>query len=100
MASDETYILDICDHALGEKSKRQHRFDFLLGLPSLKTGKRSKLPVDAYYPNRSLVIEYHESQHTKSVAFWNRMTACGLSRDEQRKRYDEFRGTLLPRNGI
>ena len=58
------------------------------------------LPVDAYYPGKGLVIEYHELQHTKSVKFWNRMTACGLTRDQQRRRYDRRRAKVLPKNGI
>jgi hypothetical protein len=101
MASDEKYILDICDQILEMKSLRQHRFDFLIGLPSLKTGKTARLPVDAFYPDRNLVIEYHERQHSQEVAFFNRrITACGIGRGEQRKLYDAFRADLLPANGI
>lgn len=99
MPSDEHYILDICDDLLGEKGERQKCFDFLLGLPSLKTSRCAKLPVDAYYRSKALVIEYHETQHTNSVAFWNKVTACGLTRDEQRQRYDKIRATDLPKNG-
>jgi len=28
MASDEKYIIDLCDRILGETAKRQHRFDY------------------------------------------------------------------------
>jgi hypothetical protein len=100
VSKDEHYILDICDELLCEKGERQKRFDFLRGLPSLKTGRRAMLPVDAYYPGRALVIEYHELQHTNSVKFWNKLTACGLTRDHQRRRYDRIRGNALPKNGI
>jgi hypothetical protein len=100
MPADENYIIDICDRVLGARSCRQHRFPFLLGLPSLDTGRRVTLPVDAYYPKLELVIEYHEIQHSRSVAFWNRMTSCGLRRDDQRRRYDSLRRKLLPENGI
>jgi len=101
MASDEKYILDICDRLLGMTASRQHRFDFLVGLPSLKTGKVARLPVDAFYPAKRLVIEYHERQHSEEVAFFNkRTTACGLGRGDQRKLYDEFRLNLLPANGF
>ena len=96
MASDEKYIIDLCDRVLGEAAKRQHKFDFLVGLPSQKSGKRRRLPVDAYYPGKHLVIEYHEYQHTNSVPLWNRITTCGLTRDAQRRRYDGFRRKLLP----
>jgi hypothetical protein len=101
MASDEKYILDICDRLLGMTAQRQHRFDFLKGLPSLKTGKVARLPVDAFYPAKNLVIEYHERQHTEVVAFFNRrITACGLKRGEQRTLYDKLRIDLLPANGF
>lgn len=101
MASDETYILDICDRLLGMAGVRQHRFDFLLGLPSLKTGKVARLPVDAYYPAKKLVIEYHERQHSEEVPFFNkRTTASGMKRGEQRALYDTFRVELLPANGL
>jgi hypothetical protein len=46
------------------------------------------------------VIEYHELQHTNSVEFWNKVTACGLTRDQQRRRYDRIRAKALPKNGI
>jgi hypothetical protein len=100
MPADENWIIDICDRLLGEKSYRQHRFHFLLGLPSPGTGRRSTLPVDAYYPSHGLVIEYHERQHRGSVAFWNRITTCGLTRDEQRRHYDNVRREELPKHGI
>ena len=31
MREDERYILDLCERALGVRSKRQHRFPFLRG---------------------------------------------------------------------
>ncbi|MFD0976564.1 hypothetical protein [Salinimicrobium gaetbulicola] len=93
--SDEAYILDLCDEILKEKSLRQHRFDFLRG----DTG--TKLPVDAYYPGLKLVIEYREKQHTETVAFWDKKsTASGISRGEQRRRYDERRRIQIPANGL
>jgi hypothetical protein len=100
MPADESWIIDICDRLLGEKSCRQHRFRFLMGLPSLATGRRSMLPVDAYYPSHGLVIEYHERQHSRSVSFWNRVTSCGLTRDAQRQHYDNLRREELPKHGI
>jgi hypothetical protein len=47
-SKDEHYILEICDELLGEKGERQKRFDFLRGFPSLTTGRRAPLPVDAF----------------------------------------------------
>ncbi|WP_199767876.1 hypothetical protein [Chryseobacterium sp. Leaf394] len=93
--SDEAYILNICDEILNLKGLRQHRFDFLRG----DTG--TKLPVDIYYPTLKLVIEYREKQHSEEVKFFDkRITASGISRGEQRKRYDEFRRTVIPQNGL
>lgn len=93
--SDESYILDLCDEILKEKSLRQQRFDFLKG----DTGAR--LPVDAYYPVLNLVIEYREKQHTETVGFWDKKpTASGIPRGEQRKKYDELRRVQIPANEI
>lgn len=94
-SSDEHYIIDLCDEVLGQRANRQHRFDFLRG----DTGVT--LPVDAYYPGLDLVIEYHESQHTKSTPFFDRKaTVSGVSRGEQRRIYDRRRQELLPQFGI
>lgn len=59
------------------------------------------LPIDAYYEHLNLVIEYHERQHTESIKFFNKKTTVsGVSRDEQRRIYDERRMTVLPKHGI
>ena len=82
--SDEHYVIDLCDEILGLKASRQHTFDFLRG--DGEPGR--KLPVDAYYPNLKLVVEYKERQHTESVAFFNKKTTVsGVSHDEQRRIY-------------
>lgn len=91
---DEHYVIDLCDIILKHKALRQYRFDFLCG----DTGV--KLPVDAYYKDLNLVVEYYEKQHTESVKIFNRMTVSGVSRDEQRRIYDERRKEVLPQHGI
>lgn len=92
---DEVYVIDLCDEVLGMKSSRQHRFPFLLG----DSGKT--LPVDAYYEQLSLVVEYCERQHTEAVAFFDRkQTVSGVSRGEQRWIYDERRKEILPQHNI
>ena len=94
-SSDEHYVIDLCDEVLGLKASRQHRFDFLKG----DTGVR--LPVDAYYSELNLVIEYYESQHTESTPFFDKkQTASGVSRGEQRRIYDQRRRDILPQHGI
>lgn len=100
--SDEHYVLDLCDEVLGRKGLRQHRFDFLLGDPNAQ-GKCTKLPVDSYYPELNLVIEYKEQQHTKSNKFFDKpdlFTVSGVHRGEQRKIYDQRRLEVLPNHGI
>jgi len=98
--SDEAWIIGLCDEVLGEQSLRQYKFPFLTGDPGV-TGRRSHLPVDAFYPAWNLVVEFHEIQHSQSVThFDKRQTVSGVSRAEQRNRYDELRRTILPVHGI
>ena len=97
---DETYIIDLCDDVLQTKALRGHRFDFLRGDPGIR-GTCHQLPADAYYPSLNLVVEYHERQHSESVLFYDkRITISGLTRREQRKKYDDLRRVVLPGNGI
>lgn len=93
--SDEAYILDLCDETLNLKGVRQYRFDFLRG------DKGTKLPVDVFYASIKLVIEYREKQHTEEVKFFDKkITASGITRSEQRKKYDELRRTEIPKNDL
>ena len=94
-ASDEHYVIDLCDEILGCKASRQHRFDFLKG------DAGTSLPVDAYYPELNLVVEYYESQHTELTPFFdNKKTVSSVSRGEQRRIYDQRRKDVLPKHGI
>lgn len=93
--SDESYIINLCDEVLEQKALRQYRFDFLKG------DSGTKLPVDAYYPDRKLVVEFKEKQHTEEVKFFDkRQTVSGMGRGEQRRLYDQRRRDVLPQNGI
>lgn len=100
--SDEHYLLDLCDEVLQTQGLRQHRFDFLLGDPNAQ-GKCAKLPVDSYYPELNLVIEYKEQQHTRPNKHFDKpdlFTVSGVHRGEQRKIYDHRRLEVLPKHGI
>lgn len=100
---DEDYIIDLCDDILGIKASRQHRFNFLLGDLHSNGVTRTKLPVDAYYASKNLVIEFHERQHTEAVSHFdkpNKMTVSGVHRGEQRAKYEQLRRDLLPEHGI
>ncbi|MFF1794702.1 hypothetical protein ACFVXQ_10860 [Kitasatospora sp. NPDC058263] len=96
--SDEAYVLNLCDEYLGEAAQRQHRFDWLRGDPGAD-GRRVKLPVDGYWPQRKLVVEYRERQHDEAVPFFDkpgRLTVSGVHRGEQRALYDAHRDTEIP----
>lgn len=98
--SDEAYVIDLCDELLGRRALRQHRFSWLVGAPG-KSGVRACLPVDAYYPDEALVIEYRERQHCEATPFFDRReTVSGVGRGEQRRRYDAVRERELPAQGI
>jgi len=100
--SDEFYVLDLCDQALGEKGLRQHRFDWLLGDPGA-TGRRVRLPVDGYWPNANVVVEYRERQHDQPVPHFDkpdRLTVSGVHRGLQRALYDARRDELIPTHGL
>lgn len=95
--SDEHYVINLCDEVLGQHAARQHKFDFLKG----DGDKPRCLPVDAYYENLNLVIEYHECQHSEEVKLFDkRDTVSGVSRGEQRKIYDKRREETLPEHDI
>jgi hypothetical protein len=99
---DENYIIDLCDSILNSFASRQHRFDFLRGDPG-KRRQGIRLPVDAYYADLKLVIEYRERQHSEAVTFFDKpdkLTVSGVSRGEQRAKYDQRRRDVLKRNGI
>lgn len=102
-ASDEHYVIDLCDDVLGVAALRQHRFPWLRGDPSPTTGRQVALPVDAYWPDLNLVVEFYERQHHESVAFFDkpdRITVSGVHRGLQRALYDERRRQLIPEHGI
>jgi hypothetical protein len=93
--SDETYVIGLCNRVLRREALRGHRFAFLVG------DKGHRLPVDAYYSDLNLVVEYRERQHTESVSlFDNRPTISGMSRGLQRARYDQRRRDVLPKHGL
>ena len=102
LSKDEHYVLDLCDKVLVLTCSRQHRFDFLLGDTNLQ-GTATRLPVDGYYEQLKLAIEYRERQHTEAVNFFDkpdRLTISGVHRGEQRKIYDERRRDVIPKHGI
>ena len=100
--SDEFYVLDLCDEALAEPGRRQHRFEWLLGDPGT-SGRRAQLPVDGYWPAANVIVEYRELQHDHPVAHFDKpdhLTVSGVHRGIQRALYDARRDELIPGRGI
>lgn len=98
---DEHYVLDLCDEVLGAPGIRQSRFDWLRGDPTPRLRRGSQLPVDGYWPDLQLVVEFQEEQHTQPSPFFDRRhTVSGMGRGEQRRRYDQRKRTLIPEHGL
>lgn len=100
-ASDEYYVLDLCDEVLGAQGLRQATFDWLRGDPSAKRRQGTKLPVDSYWPDLGLVVEFQEEQHSEPSPFFDRRhTVSGVGRGEQRRLYDARKRVLVPEQGL
>ncbi|MFJ8112712.1 hypothetical protein [Streptomyces sp. NPDC096132] len=100
--SDEAYVVGLCSEVLREAALTQHRFDWLQGDPG-QSGRRVKLPVDAYWPGHQLVVEYRELQHDQAVPHFDkpdRLTVSGVHRGEQRALYDARREAEIPAHGL
>lgn len=79
--SDEHYVLNLCDDALGVQGLRQSTFEWLRGDPSPKRPLGTKLPVYAYWPALALVVEIQEEQHSHPSPFFDRrQTVSGVGR--------------------
>lgn len=101
--SDETYIIDLCDKVLGQKAYRQKKFAFLMGDLHKDEKTKTKLPVDAYYEDLQLAIEFYikkdlETESANKKAEKN--TISGMPRSEQRVRYEQRIAKTLPVHGI
>lgn len=70
--------------------KEQYGFDWLRG------DKGTKLPVDAYFPDKKLVLEYHGRQHFEVSKFMDKKPG----RAEQRRKYTLKRQELIPKHGL
>ncbi|RIT62066.1 hypothetical protein D2E95_04545 [Mycobacteroides abscessus] len=99
--SDEHYVLTLCDEILGVPAQRQATFDWLRGDPSPARPRGTMLPVDGYWPDLGLVVEFQEEQHSQPSPFFDRRhTVSGVGRGEQRRRYDERKRILIPEHGL
>lgn len=103
VASDEFFILDLCDVILKKKASRQHKFGFILGDLHKDGETRTRLPLDAYYADLNLVIEFLEKQHAEGADVLEKptkVTVSGVGRVEQRKIYDRRKRQALKEKDI
>lgn len=89
-SSDENYIINLCDELLQQNASRQHKFGFILGDMHKDEKTRTALPVDVYYKESNLVIEFLQKKDEEDLVSKNanRKTISGVGRAEQRKIYD------------
>lgn len=101
MGRTAKYVLDLVESLLGV-SEREKRFAWALGDPSPKTNRRAKLPFDAVWEARKLIVEVDEDQHREATPHFDKptvMTVSGVHRGEQRKRYDARKRLAAAQHG-
>ena len=90
-------------------TRRSQRTDFVsigsTGFSATRgaSGRRVRLPVDGYWHNANVVVEYRERQHDQPLAHFDkpdRLTVSGVHRGLQRALYDARRDELIPAHGI
>jgi hypothetical protein len=87
-----TYVVGLVSELLGEQPEREKTYAWALGDVSAKTGLARRLPFDAVWETRRLIVEVDEDQHRRPVTFWDKphvITVSGVHRGEQRRLYDE-----------
>lgn len=96
------YVIGLVTELVGEEPEREKRFDWALGDASAKTGRTVRLPFDAVWERRRLIVEVDEDQHRRPVEWWDKptvMTVTGVHRGEQRRIYDERKRTAARSEG-
>jgi very-short-patch-repair endonuclease len=90
MPRTERYVVGILEQLLGP-AEHGKRFPWAVGDVSAKTGRAARLPFDAVWESRKLIVEVDEDQHRAPEPFFDkphRLTVSGVHRGEQRRRYD------------
>lgn len=88
--SDEYYLVNLCDELLKEKASRKHTFDTLVGRLHKRGKGRTKLPLDAYYEDLKLVIEFFRKAVTEETD----------ERAAQRQFYDQRKKEAVKKKDI
>jgi hypothetical protein len=91
MGQVANYVIELLAEILGEEPEREARFAWALGDLSEKTGRRARLPFDAVWRSRRLIVEVDEPQHREPVEFGDKphvTTVSGVPRGAQRAVYD------------
>lgn len=101
MGKTERYLVTLLETILGP-ADRTKRFAWAVGDPSPKTGRVAKLPFDAVWERRKLIVEVDEEQHRDATPFFDkphRLTVSGVPRREQRRLYDIRKRTAAAAQG-
>jgi hypothetical protein len=102
MGAIASHVIGLAAELLGEEPEREKRFPWALGDVSAKTGRAHRLPFDAVWESRRLIIEVDEDQHRRPVRFWDKpdvLTVSGVHRGEQRRLYDERKRNAARKEG-
>ena len=102
MARDaQRYVTELLVELLGP-AEIEKRFDWCRGDTRDPAVLGVRLPYDAAWEARKLIVEVDERQHGEAVAFFDkpgRMTVSGVHRGEQRQLYDERKVRLAREQG-
>ncbi|MDN3666600.1 hypothetical protein ACFFU1_13855 [Algibacter miyuki] len=93
--SDEFYLVNLCDELLEQKSSRKHTFDTLVGNLHKRGKGRTKLPLDAYYEDLKLVMEFVKTIEEADVEDEKEQ-----ARLLQIKRYNQLKKKAILKKGL
>ena len=97
--SDEYYLVGLCNELLNEKAVHQHKFNFLLGDFHRDGKTRTALPIDAFYTDLNMAIEFYEKEDETSEDATT-LTISKVNRSEQRKKYAQRKRDVLKEKEI
>ena len=101
--SDEKYLVDMINSLLGKKGSEKQTFDYLLGDLHQDGETRTELPVDLYFWELKLAIEFVNHPKTREQLIpekQKKMTVSGVTRAEQRVKYFDRKKKVLTKKGM